>query len=110
MGEQLYRTGLIARWTIIQDWVGHKLLLKRFTIIQDWAHAEAARMGTIIQGWKMVDTYTQEPVSERCCWEGTTRVESCVKMVLSARHYSSMLRGGHSHLMASDSLGLLIAA
>ena len=77
---------------------------------------------------ELVDTYTgveygghlyrsgiwwtpiQEPVSERCCWEGTTRVESCVKMVLSARHYSSMLRGGHSHMMASDSLGLLIAA
>ena len=67
MGEQLYRTRLIARWTIIQDWVGHKLLLKRFTIIQDWAHAEAARIyiqewkmrwWTLIQGWKMVDTYT----------------------------------------------------
>ena len=52
----------------------------------DWADARAARMGTIIQEWKMRRwTIIQEDVvSERCCcaWP-TTRVESCVKMVLS---------------------------
>ena len=53
----------------------------------DWADARAARMGTIIQEWKMRRwTIIQEDVvSERCCceWQATTRVESCVKMVLS---------------------------
>ena len=55
-------------------------------------------------------TLIQEPVSERCCWEATTGVESCVKMVLSARHNSVMLRRGHSHLMASDSSGFVFTA
>ena len=68
-------------------------LIARWTIIQDWAHARPARMGTIIRSeyrrrwrgerlYRDVDNYTI--IQERCCCGQTTRVESCVKMVLSS--------------------------
>ena len=67
--------------------------IARWTIIQDWAHARPARMGTIIRSeyrrrwrgerlYRDVDNYTI--IQGRCCCGQTTRVESCVKMVLSA--------------------------
>ena len=84
-------------WEWVNNYTGQGLLLlwliARWTIIQDWAHARPARMGTIIPSeyrrrwrgerlYRDVDNYTI--IQERCCCGQTTRVESCVKMVLSS--------------------------
>ena len=97
-------------------------LIARWTIIQDWAHARPARMGTIIRSeyrrrwrgerlYRDVDNYTI--IQGRCCCGQTTRVESCVKMVLSAWCCSMPVEccwsaGGHSQMMASDSYRVLL--
>ena len=110
----------------VNNYTGQGLLLlwliARWTIIQDWAHARPARMGTIIRSeyrrrwrgerlYRDVDNYTI--IQERCCCGQTTRVESCVKMVLSAWCCSMPVEccwsaGGHSQMMASDSYRVLL--